>query len=209
MFVVSPANARKQLASFIKGAKKELLIYDPKLSDKAMLRLIRERLEAGVKVRVIGEVTGKWLECRKLARLRLHTRTIIRDRKQAFVGSQSLRQLELDARREIGVIFRDASILAEMVRIFTEDWKASKKLAFKPPKIEVEKAAKKLVKVVHKRLPVKPVVKKVVKAIKKSKAKLPREHAERLVHHAIESSLKDAVKEAATEVVKEVVSESA
>jgi cardiolipin synthase len=33
-FVVSPTNARKTLATFLKRAKKQLLIYDPKISDK-------------------------------------------------------------------------------------------------------------------------------------------------------------------------------
>src|SRR5205823_2129880 len=37
-FLVSPVNARKELVTFIKGAKKELLIYDPKITDRAMLR---------------------------------------------------------------------------------------------------------------------------------------------------------------------------
>ena len=99
-FVVSPVNARKVLASFIKGAKKELLIVDPKLSDRPMLRLIEERRKSGVEVRLIGCVTGNRLPARNLSRIRLHARMIIRDRKQAFLGSQSLRQLELDARRE-------------------------------------------------------------------------------------------------------------
>ncbi len=41
---------------------------------------------------------------RKLARHRLHVRAIIRDGAAAFVGSQSLRKLELDGRREVGLI---------------------------------------------------------------------------------------------------------
>ncbi len=41
--LVSPANARRELATFIKGSKKELLIYDPEISDPAMIRLIEER----------------------------------------------------------------------------------------------------------------------------------------------------------------------
>jgi phosphatidylserine/phosphatidylglycerophosphate/cardiolipin synthase-like enzyme len=52
-FVVSPANARRELARFIKGAKKELLIYDPEISDKPMLRLLEERRRVGVEVRVL------------------------------------------------------------------------------------------------------------------------------------------------------------
>jgi hypothetical protein len=35
-FVVSPANARKSLGNFLKRAHKQLLIYDPKISDKAV-----------------------------------------------------------------------------------------------------------------------------------------------------------------------------
>ena len=108
-FLVSPLNARKQLTAFIQGAKKELLIYDMKIADRAMTRLLEERAKAGVEVRIIGKVTRKTngLALRKLNGMRLHTRTIIRDRSQMFIGSQSLRELELDARREIGIILPD------------------------------------------------------------------------------------------------------
>ena len=50
-FVVSPENARERLGRFISGARKQLLIYDPQVSDDAMLRLITERIKAGVDVR--------------------------------------------------------------------------------------------------------------------------------------------------------------
>ena len=55
-FVVSPVNARKQLAAFIGGARKQLLIYDPEISDGAMIRLLDDRAKAGVEIRVIGRV---------------------------------------------------------------------------------------------------------------------------------------------------------
>ena len=59
-FVVSPENARERLGRFISGARKQLLIYDPQVSDDAMLRLIGERIKAGVDVRIIGKVEAKW-----------------------------------------------------------------------------------------------------------------------------------------------------
>jgi cardiolipin synthase len=208
-FIVSPVNARKQLAAFIKGAKKELLIYDPKIADKNMLRLLTDRIDAGVKVRVIGEVAGKRLEARELARMRLHTRTIIRDGRQAFLGSQSLRQLELDARREIGVILRDRAIVSALSSIFAEDWNASEKNKVKPPRVQVKKAAKKLAKEVHKELPMRPVIKQVVKAMKKrSNGKLRPKMTEKLIKTAIESTMKKAVKEAAAEAVRDTLEES-
>jgi hypothetical protein len=37
-------------------------------------------------------------------RMRFHTRSIIRDGHRVFVGSQSLREAELDRRRELGFI---------------------------------------------------------------------------------------------------------
>src|SRR5207244_3675032 len=41
-FLVSPVNARAQLAAFLAGAQNELLIWDPKISDPAMMRLLDE-----------------------------------------------------------------------------------------------------------------------------------------------------------------------
>src|SRR5262249_31561480 len=53
---------------------------------------------------------------------RLHVRAILRDGREAFVGSQSLRRLELEKRREVGIIVRDERIVARMVDVFEQDW---------------------------------------------------------------------------------------
>jgi cardiolipin synthase A/B len=52
----SPVNARKQLLALINRAKKELLIYDPKIADTEMLRALSERAKQGVDVRIIGTI---------------------------------------------------------------------------------------------------------------------------------------------------------
>jgi cardiolipin synthase A/B len=57
--------------------------------------------------------------------MRLHTRTIIRDGRQSFIGSQSLRKQELDARREVGIIFRDSNVVKRLLATFEVDWAAS------------------------------------------------------------------------------------
>ena len=122
--VVSPINARKELAGFIREAKRELIVYDPRISDRPMIRLLEERAKAGVKVRVIGRLAGPapGLAVRKLANLRLHTRTMVRDGGIAFIGSQSLREAELDSRREVGLIFRDSRGVSRLLRTFEDDW---------------------------------------------------------------------------------------
>jgi phosphatidylserine/phosphatidylglycerophosphate/cardiolipin synthase-like enzyme len=121
--VVSPENAREQLACFIKGARKELLIYDPHVTDDTMLRLINERRRAGVDVKIIGKVESKWeIPHERYPGKRLHVRAIIRDGKRAFIGSQSLRKLELEKRREIGLIVSDDKIVDEIKKVFEADW---------------------------------------------------------------------------------------
>jgi phosphatidylserine/phosphatidylglycerophosphate/cardiolipin synthase-like enzyme len=47
-FLVSPENARDRLATFIKGARKQLLIYDPEVSDPVMLRLVGPEVDDGL-----------------------------------------------------------------------------------------------------------------------------------------------------------------
>jgi len=133
--VVSPENARDVLEAFIKGAKRSLCIYDLGLSDARMMKLIADRIKAGVEVRVIGKVqrAPDGLGLRKL-KSRLHARAMVRDGSRAFVGSQSLRRSELDKRREVGVIVTDARIARRLQQVFEEDWEKAK------PKQEPEPA---------------------------------------------------------------------
>lgn len=121
--VVSPENSRQKLADLIKGSKSQLLVYDGKLSDRRMLRLLEERARSGVDVRVLGRCSkGARIPCAKLPRLRLHVRCIIRDGEQAFVGSQSMKRLELDGRRELGIIVAHRPSVRRIQAIFEEDW---------------------------------------------------------------------------------------
>lgn len=123
-FVVSPENAREELATFIKRAKKQLVIWDPKVADTQMLRLLTQRQKAGVDIRIIGKVgkRGGDLRVQKMPGIRLHVRAMVRDGESAFVGSQSLRALELDARREVGMITRDPKVVKELLEVFEADW---------------------------------------------------------------------------------------
>ena len=124
--VVSPENTRRLLTQFIKGAKKELLIYDMKVSDRGMMKLLRDRVVAGVDVRVIGNAKPiEGVEVRKL-NMRQHIRAIVRDRKMLFLGSQSLRRLQIEGRREIGLIAPRPKLVAAVASVFEEDWASLK-----------------------------------------------------------------------------------
>ena len=122
--VVSPENARMMLSEFIAGARTELAIYDAKIQDPAMIKLLKERAAKGIRVRVLGSMKGKHPgidEC-KLADLRLHVRAIVRDGTRAFVGSQSLRKLDLDGRREVGLIINNPTVATQILQVFETDW---------------------------------------------------------------------------------------
>jgi phosphatidylserine/phosphatidylglycerophosphate/cardiolipin synthase-like enzyme len=121
--VVSPENARPRLSEFLHKARRQLLIYDPKVADPAMIRLLEERARKGVEIRVIGKMgkRGKDLLVAKPP-MRLHARLIVRDGQRAFLGSQSLRKAELDDRREVGIVIRDKAVIKQLTEVFEADW---------------------------------------------------------------------------------------
>lgn len=204
-FLVSPVNARSEIARFIKAAEKELLIYDVKISDRDMIRLLEERARDGVEVRIIGKIArhSNQIAARK-TRIRLHTRVIVRDRKHAFLGSQSMRELELDSRREIGVIFSDEKAIEQLIDVFDDDWKtgavadeAETDDAEKPP---AAKVAKKVAKRFSEDLP--PVAPAIEQALREA---LPNGAAVDIDRDDIEESVQTAVKQVVKQVVRESV----
>ena len=82
------------LSAFIAGAKQELAIYDAKVQDPSIIKLLKERAAKGVQVRIIGDMKGKdpGIEERKMP-MRLHVRAIVRD------GTQRVRRQPEPAER--------------------------------------------------------------------------------------------------------------
>jgi phosphatidylserine/phosphatidylglycerophosphate/cardiolipin synthase-like enzyme len=122
--IVSPHNARERLTDFIQGAKKQLLIYDGRLTDAQMIRVVSQRARAGIEVKVIGEMTRRVREItvRPMPLVSLHAQAIIRDGESVFLGSQSLRKPELDDRREVGLIIDDREAIKHLSVLFELDW---------------------------------------------------------------------------------------
>ena len=154
-------------------------------------------------------------DVQKLAGTRLHTRTIIRDRRQAFVGSQSLRTAELDSRRELGLILQDAKAVKKLIDTFESDWattsaknapaavKRCRKLQTDEPAAASEKEAEKAVQVFTKELD--PLAISVKKAVRKAVAKA----GEDVLHDKdVKDTMKKVVKKAVKEAVKEAVQDA-
>ena len=140
--VVSPETARATLTTFLKGARRTLAIYDAKVHDPAMVKLLKDLVAKGVSVRVLGNVKkdNGICETRRLKSGRLHVRAMVRDGKTAFVGSQSLKKDELDSRREVGVLVSNPAVTRKLLQVFDQDWAES---AGKEMRKEEEKEAKK------------------------------------------------------------------
>lgn len=202
-FIVSPVNARKELSAFIKGAETELSIYDPRVSDTGMIQLLRERAKANVAVRIIGRMTDENgdIQVRRL-KMRLHTRSIIRDRKAVFLGSQSLRELELDGRREVGIVCRDRAVVAGVLNVFEKDWVTAEPVNEKDRPHPATKVAKKVAKAVTNELPeVAPLLNGALKEITEQAADV------KIAPEVVEETVRDAVKEAVKTALQEVIHE--
>lgn len=210
-FVVSPVNAREQLTAFIRGAKKQLLMYEMKISDNDFVKLLNEKISQGVDVRVIGSTSnkGRTLPTRKLP-TRLHARAIIRDGRSVFLGSQSLRKLELEARREIGIIVHDAKIAKQVITVFDKDWKRA--VAEQQP-VEVtgliNVPAKKVAKKVVKELNIGPAVEQVLDRVleKNDDVQLESKEVVEGVREAVHAEVHAAVTEALHQLVTAAASE--
>lgn len=209
--VISPINARKCLTDFIAGAKQQLLIYEMKISDSDFIKLLNKKISAGVEVRVLSRASAKngSIPVRRLPS-RLHLRAMLRDGNTAFLGSQSLRKLELEARREIGIIFRDKKVVRQMEAIFEKDWQRSE------PVVEDSKIAsalvvpaKKVAKEVAKHIAIKPVVEQVLEKVIDTKDPTPFEPDEvvQTVREAFHEEVQGAVRQALKEVVITTASE--
>jgi len=209
-FVVSPVNSRERLAAFIRGARKQLLVYDPRLTDPAMIRILHERMSAGVSVRILGKLgkRGVGLTAEKFPGKRLHVRAIMRDGQQAFVGSQGLRKLELDGRREVGLIVKERKDVTRMVAVFEADWlltdraKKDIKDARKDEKAEAKVEAKEA------KAEAKEAKAEVKEAEAKVEAKEAKAEAKEAKAEAKEAEAKDEAKAEAKEAKAEAKAEA-
>jgi len=123
-FVVSPFNSRASILSLIEGAREQLLIYEPRLTDRLMQKALEQRAMAGINVRIISKVAknANAVQVAAYPGERMHVRAIVQDSRRVFIGSQGLRRAELDRRREVGVIVDDKDVVRGVTRIFEKDW---------------------------------------------------------------------------------------
>ena len=132
--VISPYNSREKLIELLSSAKHSIRIMDAKVEDQQVMGILLRKASRGVDVRVISRDTFydevvQNFHVKKLARFKLHAKCIVVDGTYFFVGSQNLRQVSLDSRREVGVIVEDPAMARRIERVFDEDWTSATEMA--------------------------------------------------------------------------------
>jgi phosphatidylserine/phosphatidylglycerophosphate/cardiolipin synthase-like enzyme len=107
---------------------------DGKIEDKQVLGLLLRKASAGCSVKIISsddyyDQVVPSLQVKTLARFRLHAKCIVIDGLRFFVGSQNLRSVSMDKRREVGMIAEDAAMAQRIERVFDEDWNNAAEMA--------------------------------------------------------------------------------
>ncbi len=108
--IVGPEHARRALTRMLDQARHRIRIVDPKVTDPAILQLLKAKRAEGVEVTVLGrEGLGQYVP---------HGKMLLVDAKIGVLGSLSLSALSLDFRREVALVVRDPLCLEQMDRVF-------------------------------------------------------------------------------------------
>jgi hypothetical protein len=132
---------------------------------------------------------------------------MVRDGSWVFLGSQSMREMELDERREVGLIFRDSRVARRIRDTFEADWKASEHALEQPAEEEVptERIARRVAKAISKELPdVGPLMDGAVQELagELDEVHLLAEDVQQIVRGAVKEAVKEVVKDALEEAVE-------
>jgi cardiolipin synthase A/B len=110
--IIGPEYARQRFATLIDRARLSIRIVDPKLTDPAMLALLKAKKAAGLSVTVLGRGS--------IAGLVSHGKLILIDEQTAVIGSLALSALSLDFRREVAIVVKDRTAVMRLVDLFQQ-----------------------------------------------------------------------------------------
>ncbi|HKV41393.1 MAG TPA: phospholipase D-like domain-containing protein [Blastocatellia bacterium] len=135
--VISPFNSRGKLFELLASATRSIRIMDAKLQDQQAMELLTRKADEGCDIKIIGRNThyenaGPNFHARRLARYKLHAKCIVVDSARFFIGSQNLRRVSLEARRELGIIIQDEPMARKIERLFDEDWASASEVLSSP-----------------------------------------------------------------------------
>jgi cardiolipin synthase A/B len=131
--IVWPTNARERMIAFLEKTKSSIDIYAPSFSDVGLLTKLTQLCHQEKIIRILladyddaGEKKSQNISCLQFRVMKkpLHAKGIIRDKRDAFVGSFNFTQNSLENNREIGLFITGKSV-ESISQSFESDWKQS------------------------------------------------------------------------------------
>lgn len=127
--LVSPYTSRAGMEAFLRSAQKSIHLWDAKVEDPAVIKILREKVAAGLDVRVLGDEKSPFKATgagepgfRAITRFKLHAKCVLVDGERASIGSMNLRTQCFDRRREVLIIVQDEHLVKKLSDVFTSDW---------------------------------------------------------------------------------------
>jgi hypothetical protein len=108
--IVGPERARRQFTALIAGARTSIRLIDAKLSDPELISVLNARRVEGLTIELLS---GK-----RVGDLKSHGKMLLVDDETVVVGSLALAALSLDFRREVAIVVREPSAVADAVELF-------------------------------------------------------------------------------------------
>ncbi|MGQ0733618.1 MAG: phospholipase D-like domain-containing protein [Acidobacteriota bacterium] len=108
--IVGPDGARARIRALIASARQSIFVLDHKLSDPAIVELLRKRRGEGISVLVVG---------RQPIRATIpHGKMIIVDEARAVLGSLALSTFSLDLRREVSILVDEPKLVGALTKFY-------------------------------------------------------------------------------------------
>jgi phosphatidylserine/phosphatidylglycerophosphate/cardiolipin synthase-like enzyme len=132
--LISPYNSRGRLIELLESGQRSIRIMDAKVHDEEVRELLLRKARADCDVKIISrdlmfDDAAPNFHIRRFTKYKLHAKCIVVDTLRFFIGSQNLRAVSLDRRREVGIIIEDDPIARKIERIFDEDWATAEETA--------------------------------------------------------------------------------
>lgn len=134
----SPDNGRQRILGMLNAAQQRIDLEEQSLQDEEVIAVLQRCLARGVRVRLISSpqtplerdpnepgrqaLRNAGAQVRYLSTPYIHAKMFIVDERVAYLGSHNLTASALDFNRELGLAVTDEKIIAELSRVFAEDW---------------------------------------------------------------------------------------
>lgn len=134
--VLSPNMTRNKLESLLQSATDSIEMYVHNFSDERIEKILVEKKNAGVKVKIIfpdlkkvasnAEIIDRLqtygIEVKVIDTPEIHAKSILVDKKYLYVGSINFSPSSIEKNREIGMLLKNREILKQFWEIFLKDF---------------------------------------------------------------------------------------